>query len=159
MEGGGHSPGCCGGAGSCVTPKLLILLVLPYTSKKAQSCSVWSTAKASSSAGCGDAATSLLTTQYSRRSSSRSQSSGSSEGSRPAGLADVSPKARAPTYIASTCNTCTTRRSPGRSGRAVNTYPWEYSVSVRAATVRSLFNLTLRPRTRWKGSGVKAVCA
>lgn len=48
-----------------------------------------------------------------------------------------------------------TMRSPRSRGRAVNTYPWQNSVSVRLATQRSLLSLTLRPRVRWKGRGLK----
>lgn len=64
--------------------------------------------KASSSPRCGQLATSLLTTQYSGLSSSRSLSSGRSTGWSTAGSQLVSPRARAPRYIGSVASTYNT---------------------------------------------------
>jgi hypothetical protein len=48
--------------------------------------------------------------------------------------------------MGSVARTCITTFSPSWIGRAVNTYPWQNSVSVRLAIQRSLLSLMLRPR-------------
>lgn len=100
----------------------------------------------SSSPRWGKLATSLLTTQYSGRSRRRSASSGRSAPCIMPGSQEVRPNANAPTYMGSVARTCITTFSPSWIGRAVNTYPWQNSVSVRLAIQRSLLSLMLRPR-------------
>ena len=87
----------------------------------------------------------LETTQYSERSKSMSESSGSRSGSRPAGSQLVRPKARLPMYMFSVARIWTTMRSPGTSGSAVNTYPLEYSSSWRHPIVPDPFSEMFGP--------------
>uniref|UniRef100_A0A182QXH7 Uncharacterized protein n=1 Tax=Anopheles farauti TaxID=69004 RepID=A0A182QXH7_9DIPT len=85
------------------------------------------TLKHSSSPRTSVDATSLLTTQYSGRSSNMSESSGRSFSCRVAGSQDVNPSASEPTKIESVFRICTINRSPILTGRGENTYPWQNS--------------------------------
>ncbi len=87
----------------------------------------------------------LETTQYSERSNSISESSGSRSGSRPAGSQLVRPKARLPMYMFSVARIWTTMRSPETRGSAVNTYPLEYSSSCRHPIVPDPFSEMFGP--------------
>uniref|UniRef100_A0A182ISX9 Uncharacterized protein n=1 Tax=Anopheles atroparvus TaxID=41427 RepID=A0A182ISX9_ANOAO len=124
-------------------PPFLLICTSPFTV----------TLKHSSSPRTSVEATSLLTTQYSGRSSSMSESSGRSFSCRLAGSQDVKPSASEPTKIESVFRIWMISRSPILMGRGENTYPWQNSVSARVATYRSAENLMLRPRTGWKGRG------
>jgi len=99
----------------------------------------------SSSPTSGLAQTSLFTTQYSGRSRSRSESSGSKSVQSVAGSQHVRPNARLPLNDTSIARILMHRASSRRQGFRENTYALQYSLARRTATVPSGDTNTLRP--------------